>query len=101
MLSRHPDFAGLYVAGGGMEGAIAAVEEQRAPGEIALLVNELTPESYQGLQKGVVSIVFGTPLRPMVTDLLTLAASTIENGMAETPGQRFFPPRIYTPESLS
>ncbi len=101
LLTRHEDFAGLYVAGGGMEGAIAAFEEMRKPGEAALLVNELTPESYRGLQKEIVSIVFGTPLRPMVTDLLTLAASTVENGMAETPGQRFFHPRIYTPESLT
>ncbi len=101
LLSRDADLVGLYVAGGGMEGAIAAFEECREPDSHALIVNELTPESYSGLQNGVVSIVFGTPLRQIVTDLLALAGSTYDNGMAETPGQKFFTPRIYTPESLS
>ena len=45
LLNRHPDLRGIYCAGGGMEGAIAAVREARAPGEVALIVNELTPES--------------------------------------------------------
>ncbi|WP_108259959.1 LacI family DNA-binding transcriptional regulator [Mangrovicoccus ximenensis] len=101
LLSRHDDLVGVYVAGGGMEGAIAAFEEARRPGSYALLVNELTPESQRGLQKGVVSIVFGTPVRQIVAELLALAQATEENGMAATPGQKFFTPEIYTPESLT
>ncbi|NSY40411.1 substrate-binding domain-containing protein [Leisingera sp. ANG59] len=101
LLHRFPDLVGLYVAGGGMEGAIKAFEEMREPESCALLVNELTPESETALQKRMVSIVFGTPLRQLVSELLALAASTFDNGFAETPGQRFFQPLIYTPESLS
>ena len=32
LLRRHPDLRGIYCAGGGMEGAIAALREARAPG---------------------------------------------------------------------
>lgn len=101
LLGRHPDLVGLYVAGGGMEGAIAAFERHVKPEACALLVNELTPESYRGLQNRHVSIVFGTPIRQIVAEVLALAGSIQENGLAETPGQRFFAPIIYTPESLS
>lgn len=101
LLNRHSDLVGLYVAGGGMEGAITAIEQHRSPEACALLVNELTPESYRGLQNRTVSIVFGTPIAQLVSEVLTLSVSTLENGLAETPGQRFFAPLIYTPESLS
>lgn len=100
LLERHPDLAGLYVAGGGMEGAIAAVREQRAHGDLVLIVNELTPESQQALQDRVVSAVMATPLPQLCDDLLSLMIHTIDNGMAETPGQRFLPIQIYTPESF-
>ena len=49
LLSRHPDLRGIYCAGGGMEGAIAALREARAPGEVTLVVNEITPESRSAL----------------------------------------------------
>lgn len=101
LLHKFPDLVGLYVAGGGMEGAIKALEEMREPESCALLVNELTPESEAALQKRVVSIVFATPVRQLVGELLALAASTVDCGPAETPGQRFLQPLIYTPESLS
>ncbi|SES43218.1 transcriptional regulator, LacI family [Tranquillimonas rosea] len=101
LMARHPDLAGLYVAGGGMEGAIEAFGQAGAPPGCALLVNELTPESYRGLQSRTVSIVFGTPIRQLVSELLALAGNAVDHGQAETPGQRFFAPDIYTPESLS
>ncbi|MDY8109178.1 LacI family DNA-binding transcriptional regulator [Fulvimarina sp. 2208YS6-2-32] len=101
LLERHDDLVGLYVAGGGMEGAIAAFERYGAFRRCALFVNELTPESHRGLQNRTVSIVFGTPLQQLVAELLLLATSTVDTGPAEMPGQRFFAPVIYTPESLS
>lgn len=99
LLSRHEDLVGLYVAGGGMEGAIAAVRETRRPGECTLIVHELTPESQAGLQDGTISIVLGTPMRQLAADLIDSMIATSEKGMAETPGQRFFSPELWTPES--
>ncbi len=99
LLRRHEDLVGLYVAGGGMEGAIEALGEARPPGKCCLIVNELTPASHLGLQKGVVSFVFATPIRQVVADLLALAATTFDKGMADTPGQRFFTPYLHTPET--
>ncbi len=99
MLENHPDLVGIYCAGGGMEGAITALRESRPAGEVALMVNELTDESRSALQDRTVSIVMATPLRQLCNELVTMMLHTLEHGIAETPGQRFLPFEIWTPES--
>ena len=83
-----------------MEGAIAALRESGRAHEVMLVVNELTDESREALQDGTVKIVIGTPLRQLCAELIPLMIHTVEKGMAETPGQRFLPFEIWTPESL-
>jgi LacI family transcriptional regulator len=100
LLDRHPDLQGFYVAGGGMEGAISAVREVREPEELAIVVNEITPESRAGLLDRYVTLVNATPLRRLCGDLVALMVNAVENGMAESPGQRFLPADIYVPESV-
>lgn len=100
MLENHADLVGIYCAGGGMEGAIAALRDAGQPGRVVLMVNELTDETRQALQDRTVSIVMATPLRALCEELTTTMIHTAEHGMAETPGQRFLPFEIWTPESL-
>ena len=99
LLSRHGDLAGLYCAGGGMEGAIQAAREMRKPGELVLIVNELTPDSQAGLRDGTLSVVMATPVRQIAADLILQMIGASERGLADLPGQRFFPAQIWTPES--
>lgn len=99
LLSRHEDLAGLYCAGGGMEGAIQAVREMRKPGEVVLIVNELTPDSQSGLRDGTLGVVLGTPVRQIAADLILHMIDAADKGLAELPGQRFFPAQVWTPES--
>jgi LacI family transcriptional regulator len=100
LLSRHPDLRGICCAGGGMEGAIAAMREARAPGEVALVVNELTPESRAALIGRHVTMVIGTPLPRLCADLVRLATEAVTAGMAAVQGQHFLPPDLYLPESV-
>lgn len=100
MLETHQDLVGIYCAGGGMEGAITALREAGRASDVTLVVNEITEESHEALQDGTVSIVIGTPLRQLCAELIPLMVNTVENGMAETPGQRFLPFEVWTPESL-
>jgi LacI family transcriptional regulator len=100
LLEKHPDLTGIYCAGGGMEGAIAAVRDARRARETMLVVNEITDETREALQDGTVRIVIATPLRQLCAELVPLMISTVERGMAETPGQRFLPFEVWTPESL-
>lgn len=100
VMKRHSDLVGVYCAGGGMEGAISALAEMRQGDSIACLVHELTQESRQALLNGRITGVFQTPLREICTELMSAMLHAVENGMAGNPGQRFFAPVLWTPESL-
>lgn len=97
LLGRHPDLVGCYLAGGGMEGAIAALREEVAPRQIALVVNEGTAESRRAMEDGYVSAIVATPLERMCRDLIDeMIRMTTDNTPA--PGQSFFDPTILLPE---
>ncbi|MFN3723415.1 MAG: LacI family DNA-binding transcriptional regulator [Paracoccaceae bacterium] len=100
LLNRHPDLRGIYCAGGGMEGAIAALREARAAGEVALVINELTPESRAALISRTATMVISTPLQKLCADLVRIAAETVQNGISATGGQHFLMPDLYLPESV-
>lgn len=100
LLNRHPDLRGIYCAGGGMEGAIAALREVRQPGEIILIVNELTPESRAALISRYVAMAIATPLDRLCADLVTLAAEAVRDGITPLQGQHFLQPDLYLPESV-
>ncbi len=100
LLARHPDLRGIYCAGGGMEGAIAALRETKAPGEVALVVHEITPESRSALVSRHLAMVIGTPLPRLCGDLVGLMAGSVQNGLSGMTGQHFLPPDLYLPESV-
>ena len=100
LMNRHPDLRGIYCAGGGMEGAIAALREVRQPGEVVLIVNELTPESRAALISRYVAMAIATPLTRLCADLVTLAAEAVRDGITPLQGQHFLPPDLYLPESV-
>ena len=100
LLDRTPDLSGIYVAGGGMEGAIAALKEVRAPGEVALVVNELTPESRAALIDRYVTMAIATPLPQLCRDLVSMMAEATRNGMSDLSSQHFLQPQLYLPESV-
>ena len=100
LLDRNPDLAGIYCAGGGMEGAIAALRESRQPGEVTLVVNELTPESRMGLADRYVAMAIGTPLTQICSDVMRLAVTLRDHHAVQIPGQHFLRPDLYLPESV-
>lgn len=100
LLARQPDLRGIYLAGGGMEGAIAALRESREPGEVALVVNELTPESRSALQDRYVVMVISTPLARLCQDLVALMTEAVRSGGSDILGQHFLPPVIFTGETV-
>jgi len=100
LLRRHPDLAGCYVAGGGMEGAIAALRESQMKQLPVMIVNEITPESRAALADNIVTMAIATPLPRLCRDLVELMGHAIERGAANAPGQTFLPFDIYLPENI-
>lgn len=101
MLARQPDLRGIYVAGGGMEGAIAALREARSPGEVTLVVSALTGDSRTGLAEGVVTLVTDTPLEKLCRELFARMKRAAQEGdEAADYGQIFLPADLHVAESI-
>ncbi|MEM6408765.1 MAG: LacI family DNA-binding transcriptional regulator [Pseudomonadota bacterium] len=98
LLSRHPDVVGIYVAGGGMEGAISALREERKPRNVSLVVNDLTSEARAGLADGYVTAAIGTPLHAFCGELCRLMAQAALGDVAHVAGQHFLDPVLHIPE---
>jgi LacI family transcriptional regulator, galactose operon repressor len=100
LLHRNPDLKGIFVAGGGMEGAIQAVKEMRQPGEVSLVVNELTEISTIALREHYVTLIDATPLPKLCRDLVGGMVKSAIEGVSDTTGQIFLQPDIFVPESV-
>ncbi|MDI7861570.1 LacI family DNA-binding transcriptional regulator [Rhizobiaceae bacterium n13] len=99
LLRRQPDLTGLYVAGGGMEGAIKALREW-APNPLpAVVVNELTADSSAALQDHLIVAAISTPLAKLSRQLVDMMAQAKLGGEEATPGQLFLPFDVHVPES--
>ena len=100
LLQRFPDLAGFYVAGGGMEGAIAALRDENMAGRTTVVCNELTPESRAALADNIVTAVIATPIARLSRELVAEMAHAIESRGAGTPGQIFLPFDLYISENI-
>ena len=103
LLHRHPDLRGLYVAGGGMEGAIAALRDAHATPRVALVVHELTAESRAALTDGYATLVIATPLQALCRDLVAQMLRAVDTGATGADAaatQHFLDPRLVLPEML-
>lgn len=100
LLMRHPDLVGFYVAGGGMEGAISAIREEKLGGKHIIVVNELTPISRSALADEIVTMAIATPLANLCRELVQLMVAAVDDGPATAPGQTFLPLELYVPENI-
>ncbi len=99
LLQRHKDLAGLYVAGGGMEGIIAALREESGR-QLVAVCPELTPTSRQALADQTVQTAIATPVALLAEKLVGLMARTLEGGESEHPEDIYLPFDIYISENL-
>ncbi|NVD39814.1 LacI family DNA-binding transcriptional regulator [Ensifer sp. HO-A22] len=100
LLQRHPDLTGFYVCGGGMEGAISAIREEKLEGKLIAVVNELTPESRAALADDVVTLAISTPTAALARETINLMIQAIDKGPTGAPGQTFLPFDLFTPENI-
>jgi LacI family transcriptional regulator len=113
LLRGHSNLRGIYVAGGGMEGAIAALRDARAIGgaggagradgaQVALIVSASTPQTRKGLRDGVVSMIVDTPLEALCRAMMrrmTLACGGTEAQPATSgPKDILLQPHLTLPE---
>lgn len=82
LLTDHPDLAGLYITGGGISGAIAALRSHRGAGKMVVVGDELTNVTRAALLDGTLTLVISHPLDRMARDLIKgmVKASTTRHG---------------------
>ncbi len=100
LLARRSRLAGIYSAGGGMEGMIRALREEGGNRQLEVVVNELTDQSRPALADGLISLVIATPLRILSEELIArmiVAARGQSDGAAT---ELFLPMTLHLPESL-
>ena len=83
LLHRHPDLAGLYVAGGGMEGVIAALREEGMAGRLVAVCNESTADTRAALADGIMTLVVATPLERLCRELVAQMTRALRDGAAD------------------
>jgi LacI family transcriptional regulator len=100
LLGRYPDLSGIYVAGGGIEGGIAALREETRPGQVAVVANELTPVTRPALLEGYVSALIGTPIEPLSRRAVAEMSAFGGDGATRPPAEIFLPFDIFVAENV-
>ena len=72
LLHRHDDFRGVYFAEGGMEGAAEVLREVRSPGEVSVIVPELTNIFRRALSERYLTMSISTPIETLCRDVVAL-----------------------------
>ena len=100
MIATHRDLVGLYVCGGGMDGAIAAARDETRCGELAIVCNELTAKTRAGLIDGVLTAVISTPTAMLAERALTAMAAAISEPLEAVQSPIFVPFELYLPTNI-
>jgi LacI family transcriptional regulator len=70
LLREHPDLAGLYVAGGGITGAVAALRAAERAGSIVAVGYELMDVTRAALLDGILTMVISHPLARLADETI-------------------------------
>ncbi|MEP3275600.1 MAG: LacI family DNA-binding transcriptional regulator [Stappiaceae bacterium] len=98
ILRVAPDLNGLYHCGGGVRGAVKALEEAGRAHEISYVCHEQSPTAVQGLLEGTVDLVIASPVAEIATKATRAMARAI-GGEASTPAEMVAEFHVTTPEN--
>jgi LacI family transcriptional regulator len=100
MLEQHPDLAGLFVSGGGITGATAALRASGRAKEIVTVAYDLTEVTRAGLLDGTINFLISHPLQMLAHEAIAAMIRACEGGPDFPPQSISLPFEIYTPENL-
>ncbi|MET1416681.1 LacI family DNA-binding transcriptional regulator [Roseibium sp. HPY-6] len=89
LLDRHADLKGVYVAGGGRSGIIAALREAREANEVSLILHETDDASVDAMRDGFADMILSTDIESISKDLFKTAAMLRDKGSEPLQGQSF------------
>lgn len=103
LLEREPDLAGLYITGGGVSGAMAALRDMGRAQEIVTVGYELMDVTRTGLLDGTLNLIISHPLNRMAEATMQAMLAATAEGVDRTkvllPSIKL-PFEIFTPENM-
>jgi LacI family transcriptional regulator len=100
LLSTHADLIGLFIAGGGISGAMNALRTRGKSGHIMGLGFELTDNTRAGLLDGTLTMVLGHPLERLAQETISGMLRAIKLGAEAGKQITVLPFETFTRESV-
>jgi LacI family transcriptional regulator len=100
LLDKHRNIVGIYVASGGLEGALEALRRKDQIGKIALICNELTPTSRQAVMECSATMIIATPVEQLAQQLVAEAVHTVNGRGDELSKPGPIPFELYVSENI-
>jgi LacI family transcriptional regulator len=100
LLAEHPDLAGLFVSGGGITGAVAALRASGRAKGIVTVGYDLTEVTRSALLDGTINFLISHPLGALAHEAMAAMIRTVEGGSDFPPQAISLPFEIYTAENL-
>lgn len=98
LLRREPELVGLYVAGGGMPGALEALRNSGRAQSLVTVGNDITDHTRTGLMDNILAMVFAHPVQKLAEEAIAHLTREISNGAPPT--KRLLPFEIFGPENI-
>ena len=98
IVASQEDLKGIYVAGGGGEGAINALRDSGGAGHIRLILHPVTEETRKALDEGIVTMIVGTPIDRLSRFLIAEMAAFILGHGGQPESQILLSPEILIPD---
>jgi LacI family transcriptional regulator len=100
LINDHPDLIGLFIAGGGISGAMNALRTRDKSGKIMGLGFELTENTRAGLLDGTLTMVLGHPVERLAQEAIGGMLRAIKLGAESGKQITILPFETYTRESV-
>ena len=100
LLSDHPDLSGLYISGGGVTGALAALRDTPKRKDFVAVGYELFDDTRAALRDGTLTMVISHPMERFARETIATMVKAKEAGRGGGAHRATFGFDIYTAESV-
>lgn len=100
LLERHPDLTALYVAGGGVSGAIAALRSSGRAGRVVAVGLDFTEFTRTALLDGTLNFLISHPMQRFAHETIAAMIRSFDGGADFPPQSISLPFEVYTPENI-
>lgn len=100
VLNETPELAGLYVAGGGISGALRALNSSDHSNELVTVGYQLSDETRKALEDGTINIVISYPLKHLAREAMIAMTGAVGIDPEFSLPSVSLPLEIYTPENI-